>query len=102
MRTFAVGNHILVEQLNAEIATKSQLALPDDAKDSMKIAKGTVIDTGVLMLVAPGQVVYFNKFSGDRIQTPDGKEFLVLQEKDILARDEGTETPKSVTNTSGI
>ncbi len=87
MSIIALGDRVLVEQFHEEIVS-SGLVIPDEAKDSMKIAKGRVVNSGsYLHGLADGDVGYFNKFSGDRITTPDGKELLVLKVADLLAKD---------------
>ena len=87
MITKAYGENVLIEQESAD-ASKSGLVIPDEAKDDLKVAKGIVHSVGTHAdsnLV--GRTVYFNKFSGDRIINNEGKERLILKEKDVLAVD---------------
>ena len=84
---------ILVEALEAETTTASGLVIPDTAKE--KPQEGRVVATGpgrfdndgakrVPMDVAEGDVVVFSKYGGTELKY-DGKEYLLLNARDILA-----------------
>jgi chaperonin GroES len=85
-------DRILVEPQDAEQVTKSGLVIPDTAKE--KPQEGKVIATGpgriddngnrVPLDVAVDDVVIFSKYGGTEVKY-DGKEYLLLNARDILA-----------------
>jgi chaperonin GroES len=85
-------DRILVEPQDAEQTTKSGLVIPDTAKE--KPQEGKVIATGpgriddngnrVPLDVAVDDVVIFSKYGGTEVKY-DGKEYLLLNARDILA-----------------
>jgi len=86
-------DRVLVEPLEAEQTTASGLVIPDTAKE--KPQEGRVVATGpgrfdndgakrVPMDVAEGDVVVFSKYGGTELKY-DGKEYLLLNARDILA-----------------
>jgi chaperonin GroES len=85
-------DRILVEPQDAEQVTKSGLVIPDTAKE--KPQEGRVIATGpgriddngnrVPLDVAEGDVVIFSTYGGTEVKY-DGKEYLLLNARDILA-----------------
>lgn len=85
-------DRVLVQPLEAEQTTASGLVIPDTAKE--KPQEGRVIATGpgrvddkgnrVPVDVAEGDIVIFSKYGGTEVKY-DGKEFLLLSARDILA-----------------
>ncbi|WP_297741979.1 co-chaperone GroES [uncultured Tessaracoccus sp.] len=86
-------DRVLVEPLEAEQTTASGLVIPDTAKE--KPQEGRVVATGpgrfdndgakrVPMDVVEGDVVVFSKYGGTELKY-DGKEYLLLNARDILA-----------------
>ena len=84
---------ILVEATAAETTTASGLVIPDTAKE--KPQEGTVVAVGkgrfdedgekrIPMDVAEGDIVVFSKYGGTELKY-DGKEYLLLNARDILA-----------------
>jgi len=86
------SDHILVEALEEEI-TASGIIIPDTASKE-KPQKGKVIAVGsgkvgddnerIAMEVKVGDTVLFTKYGPTEVKV-DGKEYLVLNESDILA-----------------
>jgi len=86
------SDHILVEALEEEI-TASGIIIPDTASKE-KPQKGKVIAVGsgktgddgkrIPLEVKEGDVVLFTKYGPTEVKV-DGKEYLVLNESDILA-----------------
>jgi len=76
-----------------EEKTKSGLYVPDTAKEKpqegevLAVGPGAVNDTGdiIAMNVAVGDKVIFRKYAGNSIKY-DGEEYLLLSEKEILAK----------------
>ena len=85
-------DRILVEPQDAEQVTKSGLVIPDTAKE--KPQEGKVIATGpgriddngnrVPLDVFVDDVIIFSKYGGTEVKY-DGKEYLLLNARDILA-----------------
>ncbi len=85
-------DRVLVEPLEAETTTASGLVIPDTAKEKPQEGKvvatgpGRVDDSGkrIPMDVAVDDVVIFSKYGGTEVKY-DGKEYLLLNARDILA-----------------
>lgn len=86
-------DRVLVEPLAAEQTTASGLVIPDTAKE--KPQEGRVVATGpgrfdesgekrVPLDVQVDDVVVFSKYGGTELKY-DGKEYLLLNARDILA-----------------
>ena len=85
-------DRVLVEPLEAEHTTASGLVIPDTAQE--KPQEGRVVATGpgrvddkgkrVPVDVSEGDVVIFSKYGGTEVKY-DGKEYLLLAARDILA-----------------
>ena len=84
-------DNILIKPLEAEAKTSSGIILPDSAKEKPQM--GEVIEVGpgkiddgkmVPTLVKKGQKVMYKKWGGNEIKI-NGEEFILVEEKDILA-----------------
>lgn len=81
-----IGDRVLVEQQKKE--NKSCIILDTESEDSMKIPRGTVVaigndvNTGYFVV---GDVVFFNEYSGERLQYEE-KEHLLLRTSEIIAK----------------
>lgn len=83
---------ILVEALEAETTTASGLVIPDTAKE--KPQEGTVVAVGegrfdedgdrIPMDIKEGDKVIYSKYGGTEIKY-EGKEYLILSSRDVLA-----------------
>ncbi len=92
MKLEPVGDHVVVERIEAEETTAGGIVLPDTAKEKPK--RGRVISVGqgrrlkdgktVPLQVKPGDEVIFSPYAGDEFKV-DGKEVLIMREEDILA-----------------
>lgn len=85
-------DNVLIEPLEGEEKTPSGIVLPDSAKEKPQKGKvlatgpGTVSDDGkkIPMTVKKGQTVFYKKWGGNEIKV-NGKELLLVEQKDILA-----------------
>jgi chaperonin GroES len=87
-----LGDRVLIEPLEREEMTSSGIVLPDTAKE--KPQEGTVVSVGSgrvddkgqkhALEVKAGNKVLYGKYAGTEIKI-EGKEFLIVSEKDILA-----------------
>ena len=93
-RTFTpLGDRILVKPAEREEQTKSGIFLPDTAQE--KPQEGTIIEVGpgrvtddgkhIPMDLKKGDLVLYAKYGGTEIKE-EGEEYLLLTERDILAK----------------
>ncbi len=83
---------VLIKPLEEEEKTPGGILLPETAKEKpqkgeiMAIGPGATSDDGKLipMKVKVGQVVMYKKWGGNEVKV-DGKEWLLVEQKDILA-----------------
>ena len=90
-----LADRIVVELLEKDVETFAggQLVLPDTAKEKpqqgevLAVGPGARDDEGnrIPMDVAVGDIVVFAKYSGTTFKTDDGKELLLMKERDVLA-----------------
>lgn len=85
-----IGDRVLVELMEEEVAKVGSLYVPDTAKE--KPQRGKVIAVGegrldgkdlVPMRVKVGDKVLFGKYAGTELKY-DNKDYLILNEHDIL------------------
>lgn len=88
-----LADRVVIEVLAKEEKTKSGIVLPDTANKEkpqegkvVAVGNGKVADNGtrIAMEVKEGDRVVFSKYAGTEIKI-DGKEYLILAEKDVLA-----------------
>lgn len=85
-------DNVLVRPLEPERATASGILLPDSVKEKpqvgeiMAIGPGGYDDKGnkIPMQVKVGQHVLYKKWGGNEVKV-DGVEWMILEQKDILA-----------------
>lgn len=89
-----LGDRVIVEPIEQEEMTASGIVLPESAKERpqrgtvLAIGPGRLDDEGekrIAMDVKVGDVVLYAQYSGTQFKIDD-KKYLVLSEKDILAR----------------
>jgi chaperonin GroES len=88
-----LNDHVIVKPLAETEAAVAGIILPDTASkerpekgEVIAVGPGKVLENGMRaqMSVRVGDKVMFKKYSPDEIKI-DGKEYLVLQENEILA-----------------
>ena len=88
-----LGDRVLVEIIEeAEQKTAGGLYVPDTAKEKsqrgrvISVGNGKLLDSGtrVALDVKEGDTVYFAKYGGTEVSL-DGKNYSILNERDILA-----------------
>jgi chaperonin GroES len=85
-------DQVLIKPLEEETKTPSGILLPETAKEKpqmgqiMAVGAGTVDNDGkkIAMVVKVGQKVIYKKWGGNEVKV-DGKEWLLVEQKDILA-----------------
>lgn len=85
-------DRVLVKRLAEEEKTAGGIIIPDTAKEKpqqgevVAVGKGITKDDGTVlpMDVKVGDRVMFKKWGADEVKV-DGEEFLVMEEKDIIA-----------------
>jgi len=96
MKIRPLSDKVLVQRLEAENKTAGGIVLPDTAKEKpqrgkiVATGKGKVLDDGKLkeMQVKKGDKVLFTSYAGTEVKI-DGKEYLIMDESDIMAVIEG-------------
>ncbi len=93
---------VLIDPVKVEETTKGGIILPDNTKESEKFAqiKGRIVACSPLAFTyaskeewaaagaekpKPGDVVSHAKYAGVRLKGKDGKEYLIVNDKDICA-----------------
>jgi len=92
MKIKPLGDRVVVELLEEEEKTKGGIVLPDTAKEKsqkgkiLAVGPGRILDNGqrVSLEVKEGDKVLFAKYGGTEVQL-EGKELMILQERDVLA-----------------
>ena len=87
-----LGDKVVVEPSEREAMTASGIVLPDTAKEKPQegtvtaVGPGKLLESGerVALEVKEGDQVLFSKYSGTEFRL-EGKDYLILSERDILA-----------------
>lgn len=85
-------DNVLIKPLEAEQTLPSGLVLPDSAKEKPQMGEIMAVGAGgtdekgnpVKMHVKVGQKVMYKKWGGNEIKV-EGKEWMIVEQKDILA-----------------
>jgi len=85
-------DNVLIKPLDAEEKTASGIVLPDSAKEKPQVGLVMAIGTGHVspegkvrpISVRPGQKVMYKKWGGSEVKVK-GEEWMIVEEKDILA-----------------
>jgi len=88
-----LADRIVVTALKQDEVTASGLVIPDTAKEKpqqgevLAVGPGKMDDTGnrIIIELEPGDRILYAKYSGTEIKL-DGIDYIVLNEKDILAK----------------
>lgn len=89
-------DNVLVRPLEPDQRTASGILLPDSVKEKpqlgtiMAVGNGGVDEKGnkIIMSVKVGQKVLYKKWGGNEVKV-NGEEWMILEQKDILAIVEG-------------
>ena len=92
MKIRPLGDKVIVQRLEAQAMTAGGIVLPDSAKEKpqrgkiISVGDGKQLDDGsrAEMSVKKGQEVLFTSYAGTEVKI-DGKEYLIMDESDILA-----------------
>ena len=87
-----LADKVIVARIEAESKTAGGIVLPDSAKEKpqrgkiIAVGEGKMLSTGKRceMTVKKGQEVLFTSYAGTEIKM-DGKEYVIMDESDILA-----------------
>ena len=87
-----LGDRVVVKTDPSEEKTMSGIVLPDTAKEKpqmgtvIAVGTGRVLDNGqrIAVEVKVGDKILFSKYGGTEVKL-DNEEFIILQERDILA-----------------
>ena len=92
MKIRPLADKVLVQRLEAETKTTGGIVLPETAKEKpqrgkiISVGKGKVLDDGTIkkMQLKKGDEVLFTSYAGTEVKV-DGKEYLIMDESDIMA-----------------
>ncbi len=92
MKIRPLADKVLVQRLEAETKTTGGIVLPDSAKEKpqrvkiVSVGKGKLLDDGTRqkVQVKKGDMVLFTSYAGTEVKI-DGKEYLIMDESDIMA-----------------
>ena len=92
MKIRPLADKVLVERVEAESTTAGGIVLPDTAKEKpqrgkiVSVGEGKRLDDGTRqdVQVKKGDLVLFTSYAGTDIKI-DGKEYLIMDESDIMA-----------------
>ncbi|MHC4460150.1 MAG: co-chaperone GroES [Planctomycetota bacterium] len=92
MKIRPLADKVLVQRLEAETKTAGGIVLPDSAKEKPQRGKIVSVGTGKLLddgtrkkvQVKKGDMVLFTSYAGTDVKI-DGKEYLIMDESDIMA-----------------
>ncbi len=92
MKIRPLGDKVLVERVEAEAKTAGGIVLPDTAKEKpqrgkvVSVGEGKMLENGTRreVQVKKGDLVLFTSYAGTEIKI-DGKEYLIMDEADIMA-----------------
>jgi chaperonin GroES len=92
MKIRPLADKVIVERIEAETKTAGGIVLPDSAKEKpqrgkvLSVGEGKLLDDGSKgeMQVKKGDEVLFTSYAGSEVKL-DGKEYLIMDESDIMA-----------------
>lgn len=92
MKIRPLADRVLVQRVEAENKTAGGIVLPDTAKEKpqrgkiVAVGEGKLLDDGTKrkLQVKKGDLVLFTSYAGTDIKI-DGKEYLIMNESDIMA-----------------
>ena len=92
MKIRPLADKVLVERIEAESKTAGGIVLPDSAKEKpqrgkiISVGEGKLLEDGSRsqMQVKKGDEVLFTSYAGNEIKL-DGKEYIIMDEIDIMA-----------------
>jgi len=92
MKIRPLSDKVLVERVEAEAKTAGGIVLPDTAKEKpqkgkiVAVGEGRLLEDGTrkAVQVKKGDLVLFTSYAGTEIKV-DGKEYLIMDETDIMA-----------------
>ena len=92
MKIRPLADRVLVERVEAESKTAGGIVLPDTAKEKpqrgkvVSVGEGKMLEDGTRKKpqVKKGDMVLFTSYAGTDVKI-DGKEYLIMDESDIMA-----------------
>lgn len=87
-----LGDRVVVEPAEGEEKTASGIVIPDTAKEKPQEGKVLAVGPGryeegklIPLDVKPGDTIIYSKYGGTEVKV-GGKEYLILSERDVLAK----------------
>ncbi len=92
MKIKPLGDRVVIKMLESEETTKGGIILAGAAKEKPQLAEVVAVGPGavedgkvIAMEVAVGDKVFMSKYAGTEVKV-DGNEYIILSQKDILAK----------------
>ncbi len=82
-----LDDRVLIELIEEEEEKVGNIIIPDTAKEKPRMGKVVAVgtDEDLQEKIKVGDQIIFSKYSGDEVKL-DGKEYLIVQRSDILAK----------------
>ena len=92
MKLRPLADKVLIERLEAETKTEGGIVIPDTAQEKprkgkiIRLGQGKLLEDGSRndFQVKVGDIVMLSSYGGTEIKL-DGKEYLIIEESDIMA-----------------
>jgi len=89
-----MGDRVVIKAIEHEETTKAGIYIPDTAKERpqegkvIAVGPGRTTDDGkrIPLDVKAGDTIVYSKFAGTEFTDDDEEEYLILTERDILAK----------------
>ena len=92
MKIKPLADRVVIKMLESEETTKGGIILAGTAKEKPQLAEVVAVGPGavedgkvIAMEVAVGDKVFTSKYAGTEVKV-DGNEYIILSQKDILAK----------------
>lgn len=80
----AIGKHIIIENIEEQIKTKSGLLLSQEDVSELRYKKGKVVTPGTQVeVIKSGDIVYYDKHSGHTMMI-GSESYSIISEKDVV------------------
>ncbi len=83
----ALPNYVILQATKIEKKTESGIILPEETKEQLQTGK--IIDGYKELGLKKYQIVYYRMWAGEEIKAEDGKKYLIVHHRDLIAVEGG-------------